>query len=133
MALENTIETTNVKKTTILQMASSIENNRIKSNMDSSSSYDVTMKIRVYYEALTKSNFLVYFCLLLYICICLVGNIVTGVILYKHQNTPPALEDIAPLVPINVSKEYTEEEYFDLYQLFMNGSNEQVSNYLSIS
>ena len=106
MALENTIETTNVKKTnqTILQMASSIENNRIKSNMDSSSSYDVTMKIRVYYEALTKSNFLVYFCLLLYICICLVGNIVTGIILYKHQNTPPALEDIAPLVPINATE-----------------------------
>ena len=133
--MENPIETTNVKKMnqTSIETPSSIENNRIKSNIQSSSSYHATMNIRVYYEALTKSKFLVYFCLLLYICICLLGNIVTGVILHQHQNSSPSVDDIAPIVPINVSKEYTEEEYFDLYQLFMNETTEQVSNHLSIS
>ena len=136
--MEDTIETTTVNKTTniIPEMPSSVENNRLNTINDDPFPTDVRMKIRLFYETVRKSKFLVYFGLLLYICICLLGNIVTGVIFYKHQNISPQIddiEDIAPLVPLNASKEYTEEEYLDLYQLFMNESNEQVSYHLIIS
>ena len=107
--MEDTIETTTVNKTTnkILEMPSSVENNRLNSINDDPFPTDVRMKIRLFYKALTKSKFLVYFCLLLYICICLLGNIVTGVIFYKHKNTSPQIddiEDIGPLVPLNLSQ-----------------------------
>ena len=35
-------------------------------------------------SALLKSNFAAYSCIIVYIIICLLGNVVTGVIVYKH-------------------------------------------------
>ena len=140
MALKTTVETATVNKMTHISLETplSAENNRIKSNTEVPFSSDATMKIRIYYKALKKSKFPLCFCLLLYIFICLLGNIVTGILLYKQQSTSPEVEDeeeylrtnIALPAPVNVSKEITEEEYFDLYQLFMNESKEQVSDNL---
>ena len=138
MTLDESVETTKVKNSnteTLGIPSATTVNDKLKDDMEDSFFSNLTRTINEYYEAVRKSRFAVYFCVLVYICICVLGNIVTGIILYKHNSNSSEQEVIQSSIPINNmnnSKEYTEEDYFELYQLFLNDNKSQVRRYSKI-
>ena len=105
----------------------------------------IARSIKLRYDAIMKSKFPTYLCIFIYFVICLLGNVVTGIIFFKHQQHSTELDtdnnisnDLLFNIQLNEStvldsslefdNEFSQtEDYFDLYQLFVNESNNAVS------
>ena len=63
-------------------------------------SFCVSIKnvLRLRYNQVMRSKFPVCFCILLYLFICLFGNVVTGIFLYKHQFMPKKNETMKDIL-----------------------------------
>jgi hypothetical protein len=101
--------------------------------------------IKLRYDAIMKSKFPAYLCISTYFVICLLGNVVTGIIFFKHRQhstgMPETNNNVSDNMLFNIDlnestffdssfefdNEYLETEEFDLYRLFVNESSNVVS------
>ena len=104
--------------------------------------------IKLRYDAVMKSKFPTYFCISIYFFICLLGNVVTGIIFFKHRQHSTGMPEMNPNssdnmlfnIELNESTlleqsiefddDFSQTEEFNLYQLFVNESNNEVSQEL---
>ena len=106
--------------------------------------FRATCLIKKYHNVIMSSNFPTYFCIFIYILICLIGNIVTGVIWFQHNNRPTEVQEKGQmrfddlnnftihgfngtLLQSNLDEEFYEHEISSLFDLIQNSTANKVS------
>ena len=74
----------NNKRLTNQRNQTSNKTNNEQLTEEESNKINIYSFFKTQYNALLKSNFPTYSCIIFYITICLVGNVFTGVIVFKH-------------------------------------------------
>ena len=138
----NTKECINNKK----QIASNGRTRRRPSDGEEGRCFRMASLIKMRYASIMKSKFPEYLCMFIYVVICLLGNIVTGVIFLDHHLTSIGMrksDNISTNYLFNLElnestildssfdfdMEFMEAEQFDLYQIFVNESASEVSQF----
>ena len=97
--------------------------------------------IKKYHDGIMSSNFPTYFCIFIYILICLTGNIVTGVIWLQHHNSPTGVSHEfdnlnnftidgfnETILQSIFDEEIQEHEISSLFELVQNSTENKVNN-----
>ena len=119
---------------------------RRPSDTDGSNCLHITSYIKSKYEAVMKTRFPIYFCVLVYIVICSLGNTVMALIFWKHHNSSTEmalnenfsahdnlllnidLNDTSILdSSIEFDEDFFETDDLSFYHIFINESENEVS------
>ena len=108
---------------------------------EESNKMNICSSFKTQYNAILKSNLPAYICMITYIAMCLVGNIVTGVIVFKHLGLKSASwtslsetkltsnENESEGLQVDYGTEYSEKNELEFELLNMNQTENGVSQF----
>ena len=106
---------------------------------EESNKMNICSSFKTQYNAILKSNLPAYSCMITYVAICLVGNVVTGVIVFKHfglqspswtslfETKLTSNENVSEGLEVDYGTEYSEKNEIDFKLLNLNQTENEVS------